>query len=313
MMAQKNTIRDHLRDDGLNQNKNNSRQDRMTLLEKDVPFEFKDALTATWQSVGNLAAAHSLLSNLSGNATLAEFSWLVTWPDLGPAKRSELYSKYASHELHFFLARKDPDFFKAVVQPYLANKRDKTFMDHYLLGADLSGYLRPWQYSRLNTVERVLLARRIESEQPVVRRHLKDWLDTLPKNPQRDSLLFETALNGRALMVVSGKTALGTVALGDDFAVPDGGLAWGRAGGMGGGGKGPGEARRLFDTNAPADAPQTLAFYAREQEDRGELKQLEKTVAEGLLPEAQVAKDAKDEWRSSRTRGLDRAGADKAA
>lgn len=73
-------------------------------------------------------------------------------------------------------------------------------MDHYLLGSDMSGYLRPWQYSRLNTVERVLLSRRIAAEVPVIQRHLKDWLNTLPKNPQRDAFLFETALNGRALL-----------------------------------------------------------------------------------------------------------------
>ena len=51
---------------------------------------------------------------------------------LKDAEKRELYSKFACHELHFFLSQKDPKFFAAVVRPYLANKRDKTFLDHYL-------------------------------------------------------------------------------------------------------------------------------------------------------------------------------------
>ena len=203
---QKLTLRDLRLTDGLDPKQHYSRQNRISLLEKDVPFAFKDALTATWQNIGHLGAAHSLLLNLSGNSTLAEFSWLLEWNTLTPERKADLYSTYACHELHFFLARKDPDFFKRVIQPFLANKRDKTFMDHYLLGSDLSGFLNPWQYGRLNSVERVLLSRRIESEVPAVRRHLKDWLDTQPKNPQRDAFLFETALNGRVLTTLTGTT-----------------------------------------------------------------------------------------------------------
>ncbi|HWB04601.1 MAG TPA: hypothetical protein VG796_16350 [Verrucomicrobiales bacterium] len=199
LQAPKLQLRERRLTDALDPKQHYSRQDNITLLEKDVPFAFKDARTATFQVAGDLAAAFSLLQNLSGNPSLAEFSWLKEWPKLDPAKRAELYSKYASHELHFFLARKDPEFFKSIVQPYLASKRDKTFMDHYLLGADMSGYLRPWQYSQLNTVERILLARRVESERPIVSRLLKDWLDTQPQDRQRDAFLFETALRGRSL------------------------------------------------------------------------------------------------------------------
>jgi hypothetical protein len=224
---QKLILRDLRLADGLDPKQHFSRQNRISLLEKDVPFAFKDALTATWQNIGHLGAAHSLLFNLSGNATLAEFSWLLEWNMLTPEKKADLYSRYACHELHFFLARKDPDFFKRVIQPFLANKRDKTFMDQYLLGSDLSGFLSPWQYGRLNSVERVLLSRRIESEVPVVRRHLKDWLDTQPKNPQRDAFLFETALNGRVLTTLTG-IANGAV---DSYWFDSGGMAANSAGG----------------------------------------------------------------------------------
>ena len=197
---QKLKLRDLRLTDSLDPAQHYSRQNRMSQLKTGEAFAFKDALTAQWQSISHIGAAHSLLSTISNNPTLAEFSWLMMWPDLKPEMKAEMYSKYACHELSFFLARKAPDFFKSFVQPYIANKREKTFMDEYLLGADMSGYLRPWQYSRLNTVERVLLSRRIAAEVPVVQRHLQEWLHTLPKNPQRDTFLFETALNGRALL-----------------------------------------------------------------------------------------------------------------
>jgi hypothetical protein len=296
--AQKLTMKDLRLADGLNPKEHYSRQDRVTLLEENVPFEFKDALTADWQSVGNLAAAHSLLYNLSNNGTLAEFSWLLEWPALKAEKQRELYSKYACHELNFFIARKDPDFFKSVVQPYLANKRDKTFMDLYLLGADLTGYLRPWQYSLLNTAERILLARRIQTEQPVVRRYLGDWLDTQPKNPQRDSFFFETALFGRSLAA----TSLRTATFGDDFERTAG---FGGGGGLGGK---RGTANRYFSEAMPSDTP---AAAAEPLDETRALKEL--SARAELLTDAEQNKAAESKSESFRSRGFSKDKADRAA
>ncbi len=315
--AQQLTLRDLRLADGLDPKQHFSRQNHVTLLEKGAPHEFKDALTATWQNIGHLGTAHSLLYNLTNNATLAEFSWILNWNTMKPEQKAEMYSKYACHELHFFLARRDAEFFASVVKPFLANKRDKTFMDHYLLGADMSGYLRPWQYSRLNTVERVLLSRRIQQEVPVVRRALKDWLDTLPKNPQRDAFLFETALNGRVLSVVETGRPGGTAGLNNEFDF--GGIA---AGGFGGGGKGGavaagrrGQVDRFFADGAmPPPAPagavagepmDALSLGVRQQQE-GQLKALT-----GLAEMEQLAesvelsdKDAGADRKSFRGRGL---------
>ena len=85
---------------------------------------------------------------------------LANWPGLDDAAKRDKYSKYACHELNFFLSRKDPEFFKTTVLPYLKNKKDKTFLDHYLLGDDLSRFLDPWRYGRLNMAERVHRLRR---------------------------------------------------------------------------------------------------------------------------------------------------------
>ncbi|MEK6594495.1 MAG: hypothetical protein AABZ67_15590, partial [Pseudomonadota bacterium] len=96
------------------------------------------------------ASARPRSRSSAANKTLAEFSFLLRWPSLKPQEKLEKYSKYACHELNFFLFQKDRDFFMKVVLPYIQNKKDKTFLDHWLIGSDLSGYLQPWAFSRLN-------------------------------------------------------------------------------------------------------------------------------------------------------------------
>src|SRR5439155_24757078 len=81
-----------------------------------------------------------------------------------------------------------------VVKPSLANKKDKTFLDHWLVGNDVSGYLKPWEYGRLNTVERVLLAQRSAGEPDKAARHLDDMLRLLPPNLDRQLFQFNVGV-----------------------------------------------------------------------------------------------------------------------
>ena len=128
------------------------------------PFVLADAAGSRFEAYDSLARVYALYSTLSHDPKLAEFSFILDWPKKKPEEKRALYSKYACHELHFFLAKKDPEFFRDVVKPYLANKKDKTFLDRWLLEEDLGGFLDPWHYDRLNTVERVLQAGRIPGE-----------------------------------------------------------------------------------------------------------------------------------------------------
>ena len=116
-----------------------------------------DIRTSELESYDTLGGVFSLYTTLSGNAELAKFAWILEWPKLKDDEKRAKYSEFACHELSFFLSRKDPAFFEKVIKPYLANKKDKTFLDDYLLGADLHRYLEPWRYSRLNAAERALL------------------------------------------------------------------------------------------------------------------------------------------------------------
>jgi len=102
-----------------------------------------------FEACDTIAKAYRLLATLGGNPTLEEFSFVANWPDLDRSQKLDQYSKHACHELSFFLYQKDPEFFRSVIAPYLKNKKDKTFMDHWLLGDDLSDYLEPWRFGRL--------------------------------------------------------------------------------------------------------------------------------------------------------------------
>src|SRR5436189_123069 len=58
---------------------------------------------------------------------------------------------------------------------------------------------RPWAHGRLNVVERILLASRLEGERPATARHASDLLDVLARDIETENRLFRTALQGSAL------------------------------------------------------------------------------------------------------------------
>ena len=97
-----------------------------------------------------------------------------------------------------------------MILPYLENKKDKTFVDHYLLSDDVTGFVDPWRYSRLNMAERVFLSHRLgEAERRAAKRHLADLFALIPPNPTERDHLFATALRGRSLSIGAGGKAAG--------------------------------------------------------------------------------------------------------
>jgi hypothetical protein len=184
---------------GLDSKGHFTQQKLISVLSARQPFVLSDIASSRFEAYDSLAKVYGLYETLSHDPNLAEFAFLLNWPKLKPEEKRVLYSKYACHELHFFLLKKDPAFFQAVVRPYLANKKDKTFMDHWLLGEDLGEFMQPWYYGRLNTVERVLLAERIRGEPARTTRELNEMLRLQPPNVDRFLSLFDTAVKGGAL------------------------------------------------------------------------------------------------------------------
>jgi transcription termination factor NusB len=174
-------------------------QKQITLLPAGQPFIIADATASRFELYDSLPKVYSLYSTLSNDPKLAEFRFILTWPTLKPEEKRLLYSKYASHELNFFLLKKDPEFFKSVIKPFLANKKDKTFLDHWLLEENLAMYRESWKFNRLNTVERALLAQRLPGEPMKTTRHFEDLFRLFPPQADRLVFLFDTAVNGQDL------------------------------------------------------------------------------------------------------------------
>ena len=186
------------------------------VLQAGAVVEIPDITAEEFEIYDTLGSVHGLLLALSGgNKDLKQFEWALRWPKLSVEERRSRYSEFACHELNLFLSRKDPKFFKEVVEPYLRNKKDPTFLDDLLLGRDLSRYLSPWAYGRLNAAERALLTRQLPGESEAGRRHLQELWETQKPDPEQSLEWFETALRGRSLDLASKPKALTAIPTGN--------------------------------------------------------------------------------------------------
>lgn len=183
----------------LDVDKHYTQQKRITPVAPQGQLIVPDITSAKFEVYDSLARVFGLYATLNPDPNLIEFGFILNWPQLKPEEKRALYSEYACHELSFFLSRKDPEFFQSAVKPYLANKKDKTFLDRYLLEEDLRAYLEPWNFAQLNTLERILLARRIEAERSATERFVREQWELLSPDPAWFEHLFRTALKGSAL------------------------------------------------------------------------------------------------------------------
>lgn len=184
---------------GLGPDAHFTEQRQRSPLDKGSALTIEDITTSDVEVYDRLDRVYRFFAGESGDAKLARFDFVSRWPELDDKQKRSKYSEFACHELNFFIAEKDPGFFAATVRPFLANKLHKTFMDHYLLDEDLSSYLRPWAYHRLNTAERILLGRSRGSERGAAKRHIKDHVDLLPRDIEGDQRLFNAAIESGAL------------------------------------------------------------------------------------------------------------------
>ena len=175
-----------------------------SLLEPTQKLVVEDITTSSMERFDTLGRVFRLFVTLSGNSHLNEMSFVTEWPKLDEGEKRAKYSEFACHELSFFLSHKDKPFFTAVIKPYLVHKKDKTFMDRYLLEDDISSYLHPWAYGRLNVLERILLSQRMASERGPTARHVRELFELLPPDPEGDNRLFDTAIKGSALETADG-------------------------------------------------------------------------------------------------------------
>lgn len=183
----------------LQPNKHYIQKRQISILKKGQPFVIQDVTSSTFQKYDSLARIYKLLSTIRSDAKFKAFRFVLKWPTLTLKQKLSYYSKYASHELNLFLYKKDDDFFVRYILPSLRNKKDKTFIDHFLLGTDLVRYLQPWRFQKLNVVERIFLAQRFKKERPRVARYIRELNTMVPISTPHRNRLFEFALQASSL------------------------------------------------------------------------------------------------------------------
>jgi hypothetical protein len=169
---------------------------RFELVEAGQEVHFVDAANVQAETYDTLGDVYRYFVTRDGGAELARFEFLTRWPALPREEQLAKYSEFACHELHIFLRKRDPEFFRDVVAPYLANKAHKTFLDDWLLQRDLARYLEPWAFAELNTLERILLLR---DRPDVGARHVRDLVERMPAAPFALASYFDSVMLGSAL------------------------------------------------------------------------------------------------------------------
>ena len=102
--------------DGLDPKLHFAQQKQVSAVDPKQPFVIGDITSARLETYDSLASVYAY-ATLSSNPQLIEFGFLRNWPNLKPEEKRERYSKYACHELHFFLYHKDPEFFRTLIAP----------------------------------------------------------------------------------------------------------------------------------------------------------------------------------------------------
>lgn len=195
----------------LDQKRHFTEQERVSLLKKGDSLKLANMLDSKFEVYDHLGSIHRYFLTLKNDKTLREFGFITNWPNLTDEEKQEKYSEYACHELSFFLSRKDPDFFKKVVLPHLANKKDRTFMDDYLLGKPLGKYLTHHEYARLNIVERILLSQGDPKRASALVLDLENRLALQAPDLDQSRYFFGTAISGGAFGDTYAGAKLGAV------------------------------------------------------------------------------------------------------
>eukprot|EP00644_Phytophthora_capsici_P008300 jgi/Phyca11/528052/estExt2_fgenesh1_pm.C_PHYCAscaffold_260044 len=128
---------------------------------KTIPRSF----SSKYALYDSLTSAINLWPTLTPGSEVSELATkLNEWWGLSLQEKNSFYYGNACDDFHFYLFRKDPDFFQQFAKPLVEAKVCKSLMDHYVLGDEASLrqlFLGPASFQRLSCVEKLLIAERM--------------------------------------------------------------------------------------------------------------------------------------------------------
>lgn len=178
---------------------NLAQQRSLRMIDKDHPITVAELGLADVQIYRTIGELLPVLGNINADQRWPEFAAIGQWHTYDDAKKKELYSRLACHELHLFLFVKDRAFFDLNIKPYLANKKEKQFIDRFLIGDDLRDYLVSWRYQQLNSAEKALLAIAVPEAKAAIVRELDEFVKINRIDRASERARLESAMAGKAL------------------------------------------------------------------------------------------------------------------
>lgn len=181
-------------------------------IEKNKSHVIEDITSTHFVLIDSLSMVYDVLENMNKlfqghkNNNLWDFRFLIKWLNKSKEEKLKLFSKFMSHEFNLFLYKKDPEFFKTVVMPFLANKMEKGFIDKFLLDLPLNEYLdEPSELENLNILEETLLVQSLVSKGQIeIAKTIASLINSrVPEesneNAEEENKIFDTVLTQNAL------------------------------------------------------------------------------------------------------------------
>jgi hypothetical protein len=132
---------------------------------------------------------------------MSDVLFLLKWNSFSEEEKDKKYNKYVSHEVNVFLYFKDREYFQKKIHPFLLNKMEKSFVDHYLLGNKeiVLKYAQIEKFTSLNPFEKCLLIDVVASKDKKTALKLAEWLElnseTTKPSEEQQNKIFDTVLN----------------------------------------------------------------------------------------------------------------------
>ncbi|KAF4042524.1 hypothetical protein GN244_ATG05233 [Phytophthora infestans] len=150
----------------------------------------------------SLESAINLWPTLTSGSEVSELaSKLKEWRNLSLPEKSSFYFAYACDDFHFYLFRKDPEFFRQYAKPLIQAKISRSLVDYYVLNDESSlrrFYLGPAAFQRLSCVEKLLVAERttgVEVRTRICQAVVREVDSSYPAECSALSGLFNTVLS----------------------------------------------------------------------------------------------------------------------
>ena len=155
------------------------------------------------QVLASLEDVWLLLKVLLDDSKLQQFKFLLSWDRMNEKEKMRLYNKYNCSEVNVFIYFRDRPFFDAYLAPYLQSKIEKSFLDVWLTGGDVSRFLQPQFFDRLNAFERALLGSRVSEEKgAAIELGMKNNAAHNPLSRFAFASIFQSAMNLKSLNVL---------------------------------------------------------------------------------------------------------------